>query len=54
MVRNAEAKPIATPMPVSHSPWRTNIAVRAWRCAPSAMRMPISRVRCETEYEMTP
>ena len=24
------------------------------RCAPSAMRMPISRVRCDTEYEITP
>ena len=24
------------------------------RCAPSAMRIPISRVRCETEYEITP
>ena len=23
-------------------------------CAPSARRIPISRVRCETAYEMTP
>ncbi len=38
----------------SRRPWPTNSRVTSPRFAPSAMRMPISRVRCDTEYEMTP
>ena len=49
MVTRATIKPHATPMPVSHNPWRTNKAVKVCLYAPSAMRMPISRVRCDTE-----
>ena len=32
----------------SRRPWRTNSEVSACLCAPIAMRIPISRVRCET------
>ena len=49
MVTKATTKPHAIPMTVSHNPWRTNIVVKVCLCAPSAMRMPISRVRCDTE-----
>ena len=35
-------------------PSRRNIRSTAPRCAPSAIRMPISRVRRATEYALTP
>ena len=54
MIPNAAVSPIATPTPASVRPCTTNMRVTACPCAPSAMRMPISRVRCDTEYEITP
>jgi hypothetical protein len=48
MVTKATTRPQAAPMAVRPNPWRTNRPVSSLRCAPRAMRMPISRVRCET------
>ena len=50
----AAARPQAIPIAARPEPQRTNMRVNSVRCAPSAMRMPISRVRCDTEYEITP
>ena len=50
----AAPRPIAMPTPVSTSAERTNIHTSSLFFAPSAMRIPISRVRCETAYEITP
>jgi len=46
---SAATRPHAAPMPDSSNPWRTNIPVTSCNGAPSASRMPISRVRCDTE-----
>ena len=54
MVPNATASPIATPTPARVRPCLTNMRLTVSVCAPSAIRIPISRVRCDTEYEMTP
>src|SRR5205823_4337020 len=51
---NAAATPIATPTSTTFVPsdttWRRTTLV----VAPSAMRTPISRVRCATTYDRTP
>ncbi len=50
----AAHSPTATPTPVSTSADRTNIHLSSLFCAPSASRIPISRVLCDTVYEITP
>ena len=54
----APAHAAATPNPVAsamiRSPRPTTILTTSCRPAPSAMRMPISRVRCATAYDITP
>ena len=51
---NDAAKPITTPVAASRMPSPTTILSTCCRCAPSAMRMPISWVRCATTQESTP
>ena len=45
----ATARPHTTPIPVNANPCFTNMSWTAPGSAPSAMRIPISRVRCDTE-----
>jgi hypothetical protein len=49
MIPNAAVSPIAMPTPANVRPCATNMRVTACACGPSAIRMPISRVRCDTE-----
>src|SRR5438876_1113001 len=51
---NAPATPASTPAPTTPIPWLTTIRSTSWARAPSAMRRPISRVRCATECASTP
>ena len=51
---NADATPIATPTSATLMPWRTTMFRTAGAPAPSAMRMPISCVRCWIEYAISP
>src|SRR5262245_4771658 len=48
------ANPIAMPASVSFIPCPVTILSTAPALAPSAIRTPISRVRCATEYAITP
>jgi hypothetical protein len=41
--------PQTMPSAASRAPWRTNIPVTSSLRAPSARRIPISRIRCDTE-----
>jgi hypothetical protein len=50
----AHTMPAAMPATASAAPWRTTSCSTSRRCAPSAIRMPISRVRCATAYAITP
>ena len=50
----AASKPVARPRPVSNSPCLSISRNTSPRPAPSAMRMPISRVRRLTAYDITP
>ena len=45
-----------TPMPIRViiSPWRVTIRTTSLLVAPSAMRIPMSRMRCTTDMDMTP
>ena len=52
--RNAATSPIATPASASIAPLRITICRMFSWPAPSAMRMPISCVRCATAYDITP
>ena len=45
----AAARPKTTPIKTSFNPCPTTIFSTSLRCAPRAMRSPISRVRCSTE-----
>jgi len=45
---SAKSSPMATPTAASRIPCRVIIFITSLRFAPSAMRMPTSRVRCET------
>src|ERR1700683_5464663 len=49
----AVTKPIAIPITPSARSRCTNNPTRFRSCAPIAIRMAISRVRCDTEYEVT-
>jgi hypothetical protein len=49
-----QTSPIASPAAVSHPACRMTSLYTKLRCAPSAMRTPISRVRWLTEYAITP
>src|SRR5580698_7212035 len=51
---NAAADPIATPSTANLTPCPTIIPSTSRSSAPRAMRIPISFVRCVTEYEITP
>src|SRR5439155_24578768 len=51
---SAPATPASTPAPTTPIPWLTTIRSTSWARAPSAMRRPISRVRCATECASTP
>ncbi len=51
---SAPATPIPVAMPTSAPPVFTTWSVTALAPAPRAMRMPISRVRRLTEYDITP
>ena len=51
---SAAPRPIARPTATVRSPWPSTIPATSPRRAPSARRMPISRVRRETAYETTP
>ncbi len=50
---NAPAMPIARPSPIYTIDLRRNSHDTSLLCAPSAMRMPISCVRCDTAYAVT-
>src|SRR5438128_1640144 len=50
----APARPTATPASARRRPDPTTIRCTSDESAPSAIRMPISRVRCATEYAVTP
>src|SRR4051812_23675212 len=50
----AASAPPTTPSSVTRPPRRTNIQRTPWLVAPSAMRTPISLVRCVTLYDSTP
>ena len=51
---NEATVPVAIPIDASSMVFQiTANCTRAW-LAPSAMRIPISWVRCDTEYEITP
>src|SRR4029079_15226249 len=54
VVNIAMIRPANTPTPATRNPSATTD--RATRCesAPSAILMPISRVRCDTRYDVTP
>ena len=52
--QNAAPRPIATPTIASTMPCRTIMFLTCDPCAPSARRMPISCVRCSTEYAIRP
>ena len=51
---NDAAIPTSRPGINGSSPWRTTIRRIAPALAPSAIRIPISFVRCATEYATTP
>ncbi len=51
---NARASPHPMPSAARRIPVRTTIPRTCRRAAPSAMRTPISLVRCPTPYDMTP
>ena len=51
---NADASPIATPTSATPMPWRTIMFRTSSESAPKASWMPISRVRCSTEYAINP
>ena len=51
---NAPTKPHATPINANIIPWPITIRKTSLGCAPIAMRMPISCVRCVTVYDITP
>src|SRR3569833_4712469 len=51
---NAAASPMPTPTSVSVNPLRSTSPTTRLRLAPSAMRIPSSRDRCATVYEITP
>ena len=46
--------PLAMPMVVNHSPWRKDSFLTSPSWAPSAIRTPISRVRCAAAQATTP
>src|SRR4029453_4223843 len=48
------AKPIAAPIATRHVPSRNTRLTISARLAPSAKRMPNSRVLCATRYDMIP
>ena len=48
---NAATSPQVTPPPVSSIAWRTKSLVSSRCCAPRALRMPISRLRCDTKTD---
>ena len=50
----AEASPTTTPIAARPNPRSANMRCNAVGDAPSARRMPISRVRCDTTYAITP
>ena len=50
----APMTPHTIPYPASRAPSLTMSANTLWRLAPSAMRTPISCVRCDTAYDSTP
>jgi hypothetical protein len=50
----ASGSPMAMPTAASTAPSRSIMRSTSARSAPSAMRRPISRVRCETTYDLTP
>ena len=51
---SAAGTPIASPTAASDKTWRSTIQTTAPRCAPSAIRIPISRVRRATVYDIVP
>ena len=51
---NDAATPTTTPASASCIPWLTTIVRTCPVPAPSASRMPISCVRCSTEYAISP
>ena len=51
---NAAARPSTTPTSARRIPCATTILLTCEACAPSASRMPISCVRCSTEYAIKP
>ena len=50
----AETTPTATPINANFSPWPMTRAITCGGLAPSAVRIPISRVRWETRCDITP
>src|SRR5216683_1232487 len=48
------ATPIASPITTGRNPSRNTSASTCSRCAPSAIRIPISVTRCVTRYDSTP
>src|SRR6185369_17433737 len=51
---NDATSPATTPATPSTIPLLTTSLSTSKRCAPSAIRTPISCVRCKTEYDITP
>ena len=51
---SAATRPIATPIRAVLVPSPSTSFRTSWRWAPSAIRIPISCVRCPTKYESTP
>ena len=54
MSANAPMRPTSTPAAASRSAPPSTRRSTPRACAPSAIRIPSSRVRCATEYEITP
>src|SRR5689334_5547072 len=50
----AARSPTKIPIPATRPASSITILTTRWRCAPIAIRMPISRVRCVTPYDITP
>src|SRR6059058_1014931 len=54
VIANAQNVPTARPANATLRDSRKTKPAISWRAAPSATRIPISRVRSATEYEVTP
>ncbi len=52
--RNPIPSPITDPSKTSLPPWASTIRSTEFRSAPSAMRTPISFLRCDTMNDITP